>query len=369
LVLALVLSRIPATWLVRWSPPFYLANLILLLALPWVGVTRGGAVSWIQFGPILFQPAESMKILTILVLATVINPKREGDAAGFTTMLQALFLAALPAMVIVKQPDLGTALVFPPMVLSVLYGSRVPRRYLELLLSPLWALVTIPNHVLTWLAWMAGVALWLLMVFMRGERFTKLVVYGLVQIVFVTGVLYGVKPFWENALEPHQKARLVGFLDRGTTPTSEMKSTQYHLQQSLIAISSGGILGQGLGEGMQSKHGFIPMRRTDFIFAMLAEEMGFAGGLLLFGLIALLLLNACRAAGYAETWDQSSVVFGILGLWGGHILINLGMTMGLTPITGIPLPFVSYGGSAMLVNFSALGLILSVYRHCRFKLA
>lgn len=125
-------------------------------------------------------------------------------------------------------------------------------------------------------------------------------------------------------------------------------------------------MGQGVGEGMQSSHGFIPMMRTDFIFAVIAEEMGFLGGLSLFFFLGWLLMNVARCTAYADTWGECLAAYGMLGMWTAHIFVNVGMTMGLSPITGIPLPFVSYGGTSLVSNFLALGLILSIHRRCRF---
>jgi rod shape determining protein RodA len=360
--LALAVSRLPLSWMVTAAPGLYLLNLVCIYSLHWIGTERGGAVSWVDFGPIRFQPSETMKIITVLLLAKILCPLK--SSPGFRAFLFSTLVAAIPAGLILLQPDLGTALVFPGVLLASLYGSRVPRRYLTLILVPIWAVTALPGEVLTWVIWGSGVALWLLLIAWRGESRTRLVLFFLAHLLTVVLVVEGVKPLWNQVLKPHQRDRLAGFIENKGGDTSDLSPAAYHLRQSLIAISSGGLLGQGLGQGLQSSHGFIPMMRTDFIFAVLAEETGFTGAIILFALMILLFLESIRYAARADTWRESTVVFGIIGLWLTHTCVNLGMTMGLTPITGIPFPFLSYGGSSLLSNFLALGVVMSVSRRC-----
>jgi rod shape determining protein RodA len=360
-MVALAVSRIPPKPLVLLAPLFYALNLALLVLVLAVGTEKGGAKSWFDLGPIAYQPAETMKLVTILALARLLYYKQT-ERVGLGRVLVATALAAVPAFLIVVQPDLGSAMIFPAILFACLYGARVPRRYLVLLISPIWALIVLPGDPLLWLAWISGVGLALLFLRMRGEKAWRLCLFFLAQIAFVVAALYGIEPAWEHGLEPHQKDRLVGFLQREETDARKMSPATYHLHQSLIAISSGGLFGQGRGQGLQSAHGFIPMMRTDFIFAVVAEELGFVGCLLLFACLLGILFNSLNCVAAARTWEQSGIVFGILGVWGAHILVNIGMTMGLCPITGIPLPFVSYGGTALLSNYLGLGMILAVYR-------
>jgi rod shape determining protein RodA len=373
LSLALLVSFLPIRPLIQIAPLFYLGGLALILSLHWIGTEKGGAVSWVEIGMIRYQPSETMKIVCILVLARILCPLKNrvgtgsegGSEVGFKESVYAVVVAVVPAALILLQPDLGTAMVFAGILLSALYGSRVPRRYITLVLVPLWALVALPAEVLTWIIWGCGVALWLILIAWRGETRWRLALFLVVHIFIVLLVVQGIKPLWTHLLKPHQRDRIVGFISRSEEETRELSPAAYHLRQSLIAISSGGLLGQGLGQGMQSSHGFIPMMRTDFIFAVLAEELGFIGAMGLFCLVLFLLLQSLRTVAQAGTWRESVVVFGILGMWVTHIFVNLGMTLGLMPITGIPFPFLSYGGSSLLTNYIALGLILSVSKHSR----
>lgn len=359
--LALGASLVPARLLMSLAPLLYGANLLALFALRFVGTEKGGAVSWFDLGPMRFQPAETMKIVSILTLARVLNPPKS-EPPGFQPFVLATLLAAIPAALIALQPDLGTALVFPGILLAMLYGSRVQRRYLSLIAIPIWAVVALPGEVLPWMVWGAGVGLWLLLLSWRGERTGRLALFGLAHVLAVLVVVQGIKPLWTEVLKPHQRDRLAGFVRGVEGDVRNLSPAAYHLRQSLIAISSGGLTGQGLGQGLQSSHGFVPMMRTDFIFAVLAEELGFLGAVLLFALLGLLLLASIATAGAALTWRESSLVFGVVGMWGVHIFVNLGMTMGLMPITGIPLPFFSYGGSSLVANFVALGLVAAAQR-------
>lgn len=359
-LLAMLISRLPMTLFLTVAPILYFSNLLLIVSLKWIGTERGGAVSWLDFGPFRFQPSETMKIFTLLMLARFLCPLK--SPVGFQAFVKATLAAAIPAALILIQPDLGTAMVFVGILMACLHGSRVPRRYISLLLVPLWACVALPGDMLTWVIWGSGMALWLLMIAWKGESKTHLALFLAAHVLAVAVVVQGVKPLWNHLLKPHQRDRLVGFIERKDEDTRDLSPAAYHLRQSLIAISSGGFFGQGLGQGLQSSHGFIPMMRTDFIFSVLAEELGFVAAAVLFSLIILLFLESIHHASHADTWRESTVVFGVLGMWATHTFVNLGMTMGLMPITGIPFPFLSYGGSSLLTNYMGLGLVLSVAR-------
>ena len=365
LSVAWVLSRISVPLLIRFSPVFYIANLALVCLVLTTGTRKGGARSWFELGGISYQPAETMKVATILFLAYLLS-RSKTSIVGFRRMVVTIFAAALPSLFIFLQPDLGSAMIFPPILLACLFGARVPRRYVTLILSPIWAGLVIPGHPLLWVVWASGIGLWLVLLHLKGERLHRLAIFLIVQILLAGFMVKSDDLLWSKVLKPHHRDRLMGFVQTSEGETRDLTGSDYHLHQSLIAISSGGLTGQGLGEGMQSSHGFIPMMRTDFIFAVIAEELGFLGGIILFGFLAWLLLNVSRCTAFADTWGECLVLYGVLGMWTAHIFINIGMTMGLSPITGIPLPFVSYGGTSLVSNFVALGIVLSICRRCRF---
>lgn len=355
---SLLISVVPLRGLLKAVPLAYGVNLVLLVVLLHYGVTKGGsATRWLDIGPIRFQPSEPIKILTILMLSRLFsNP--DIQSYPLSTLCKGMLLAGLPAILVAGQPDLGTALVFPAIFVGTLYASHLGRRYLVLVLSPLWALLLVRGEWLLGIAWLCGVLLWLLGIVWNGETSRKLVLFVLLQVIVASATYWGVRPLWDDVLKPYQKERLTGFIKAEQVPLREAGPATYHLQQSLIAISSGGLLGQGHGQGLQSSHGFVPAMRTDFIFVLIAEENGFVGGLLVMLLLLFILLKSVKTAAFAQTWPQTVMVSGIVAMWLMHIFVNLGMTMGLSPITGIPLPFVSYGGTSLLSNYLAAGLVL-----------
>src|SRR3972149_2270264 len=197
--LAFLFSRIPIPPLVKAASWFYGVNLILLLLVfaPGIGFEKGGAQSWIDLKLFSFQPAEPMKLLCVLFLARILQCAK-GGTVGFWKVLAALLVTAVPSFLIAKQPDLGSALIFPPILLASLYGARVPRRYLALVLSPAWALVVLLGGFFAWTAWASGVGLWLVSLGMKGETKGRLFGFLLVQLIIVLSVSHVVQPLWEK---------------------------------------------------------------------------------------------------------------------------------------------------------------------------
>lgn len=295
-------------------------NAVLILSphLPVIGVEQKGAQSWIQVGMQL-QPGEFAKITVILLDAAVLA-RYGGNLDEPREYLKALGYIAVPFLCIMTQPDLGTGLVylFIGAVTLVMGGSRL--KYLLITLGAFVALV--------------------------------------VAVFAVDEVLKNVTGEYV-LLEQYQRNRLLVFLD----PGADTSGAGYNLNQAMIAIGSGGLFGKGLLNASQSSLGFVPEAPTDFIFCVLAEQFGFAGALLLLGLYLALILTCIRIARNAGDLFGTLIVMGVVAMWLFQILENIGMDIGLMPVTGIPLPFMSYGSSFMLVNFSLLGLVGSVYAH------
>ena len=295
-------------------------NVVLILSphLPVIGVESKGAQSWINVGMQL-QPGEFAKITVILLDASVLA-RYGGNLDDPREYMKALGYIAVPFLCIMTQPDLGTGLVylFIGAVTLVMGGSR-----LKFLLITLGAFVA---------AIVAVFAVDELMKSLTGEY---------------------------KLLKQYQRNRLLVFLD----PSADTSGAGYNLNQAMIAIGSGGLFGKGLLNASQSSLGFVPEAPTDFIFCVLAEQFGFAGALLLLGLYIALILSCIRIAGNAGDLFGSLIVMGVVAMWLFQILENIGMDIGLMPVTGIPLPFMSYGSSFMMVNFALLGLVGSVYAH------
>jgi rod shape determining protein RodA len=349
---ALLLARLPLERLqpLRW--PIYIAIVCGLLAVRVVGTSALGAQSWINIGGFYLQPSEFAKLGVILLLAGVLarHPiERPIDLVRPTALI------GLPWLLVFIEPDLGSSLVFGAVLLVMLFWAGMPGAWLVLLLSPLIAAIvagTIPLLLIGWIPLMGWLA-WSSLPWKRiGVGLTVAV-----QTLFAVATPW----LWEHGLRPHQRARLTLFLDPGQDPLGG----GYHLLQSTVGIGSGQLWGTGLMRGALTKLRFIPEQHTDFIFSALGEETGFIGSLLVVVGFALLMRRLLQIAGRARTDFESLVVVGIGAMLMFQVVVNINMTIGLGPITGIPLPFLSYGRSAMLMNFMALGLCASVARRGR----
>jgi rod shape determining protein RodA len=351
-VIALLLGTIP---LERFKPlqwPIYGATVASLIAVRIIGVSALGAQSWINIAGFHVQPSEFAKVAAILLLAGVLSRfpvERPVDLIRPTAMI------AVPWLLVFVQPDLGSSLVFAAILLVMMVWSGMPGAWVLLLVSPLisaivagvWAWGLIPwIPLMGWLAWTR----------LPWKR-TALAVVLAVEGLFAVATPW----LWTNVLLPHQRARLTIFLD----PSQDPLGSGYHLLQSTVGIGSGGWFGMGLMQGSLTKLRFIPEQHTDFIFSALGEETGFLGSALVVIGFAVLMARLLQIADRASTDFEALTVVGIGAMLMFQVVVNINMTIGLGPITGIPLPFLSYGRSAMLVNFIALGLVSSVARRGR----
>ncbi len=284
---------------------FYGFSVILLILVFFVGSKHFGAQRWLNVGPLLLQPSEFAKLGTLLALVNYLGSRN--PLQGQTkTVLGALVLLAVPWLLVVKQPDLGTALLFIPMVL--------------------------------------------VMFFLWGIRWRFL-------ITAFAGVLVMAPLAWEM-LKDYQKKRILVFFN----PNLDPLGSGYTAIQSKIAVGSGGLMGKGYLAGTQTQLHFVPEHHTDFIFCVIGEELGFIGTLLVLCLYAYLFQAIFLIMERTTDIKAKLLAGGVLALLASHVLINVGMTIGLMPITGLPLPLISYGGSSFIMNCIALGLVLSVYK-------
>lgn len=349
LVIGLLLARLPVEQVVRWQWPIFGATVVSLIAVRLVGTTALGAQRWISIGGFNVQPSEFAKLAAILLLAGVLGRhpvERPVDLVRPTALI------ALPWLLVFIQPDLGTSLVFGAVLLVMLFWSGMPGAWLVLLLSPLaTALLAglVPWSLLAWIP----VTGWLAWSSLPWKRLGVALVVG-VQALFAT-----ITPWlWLNVLEDYQRERLVLFLD----PAQDPLGGGYHLLQSTVGIGSGQLWGTGLMQGSLTKLRFIPEQHTDFIFSALGEETGFIGSVLVVAGFVALAWRLLHIAGRARSDAESLLVVGVGTMLMFQVVVNINMTIGLGPVTGIPLPFLSYGRSAMLMNFMALGLCASVGR-------
>jgi rod shape determining protein RodA len=352
LVLALFTSRLPLDRLRLAQWPIYGLTIASLLAVRLVGTSALGAQRWINIAGFHVQPSEFAKLAAILLLAGVLSRypvERPVD------LLRPMALISLPWALVFLQPDLGTSLVFGAILLVMLFWAGLPGSWLLLLLSPL--ITAILTGVAPW-----ALALWIPLIARLAWQALPWKRLGVV-VVTATQLLFAVLTphLWMHGLKEYQRERLVLFLD----PAKDALGGGYHLLQSKVGIGSGGLWGTGLMQGLLTKLRFIPEQHTDFIFSALGEETGFVGCTLVVAAYLLLCRRLLTIASEARTDVESLVVAGIAAMLMFQVVVNICMTIGLGPVTGIPLPWFSYGRSAMLVNFLALGLCASVSRHGR----
>jgi len=342
--------------LLEWATPFVygvaVALLILTLLVGTGAGTAAGTRSWLAIGGTrIGQPAELAKLATIMMLARHLGGRRRAPQT-LVELLPPCAIVGVPFLLVGLQPDLGSAIVFLGMLFVVLFWVGVPVRLLVLLASPLISLM-LAFSTWSWGVWIVAITLVLLWA-------RPYLVEGLV--VWLGNVLMGTVALelWRG-LAPYQQNRLLSFLN----PEIDPRATGWNIIQSKVAIGSGGLLGKGFLQGTQKALAFLPAQHTDFIFSVLAEELGFLGVVVTMALFAALLTRLMWIAREATDPFSSVLVFGITGLLFTHVVENVGMSVGLMPITGIPLPFFSYGGSFLLVSFVAIAMSLRIVREAR----
>ena len=348
------LAQLPLQDLRRYIMPIYFFTLFILLVVNFSGTSALGAQRWLSFAGFNIQPSEFAKISLILVLASILDRKRFSDLSN---LIKPLVVSIFPWILVFVQPDLGTSLVFGAILLGMLYWSGMPYE---------WAFIILATLVTGLFAclYQFGLLIWIPIIgFLAYKTLPRKKILTLLVICFHSFIAKITPWFWANILKDYQKDRLMIFLD----PSQDPLGGGYHMLQSKIGIGSGGLLGTGLMQGQLTKLKFIPEQHTDFIFSALGEETGFLGTLLVISLFFILTFRLIKIALEARTDFESLVVIGIASMFIFQIMVNIFMTIGLGPVTGIPLPFMSYGRTAMLVNFISLGFCLSVSRRGQSK--
>jgi rod shape determining protein RodA len=336
---------------IEWmTVPLYLLSIFLLGLTLVIGTgagTAAGTKSWLAIGGVrVGQPSEIAKITVVLMLAKVLSSRRE-SARSLLDLWKPAIIVVIPWLIIMLQPDLGSGIVFIGIFFAMLYWSGVAWPLLILIASPAVSLI-LSFSVGLWGAWffiLLALVLW----------YRPYLLEGIVLMVLnvATGVIAPM--MWEK-LAPYQQNRLRTFLD----PSADVRGSGYHVIQSKVAIGSGGFGGQGYTLGTQKRLAFLPEQHTDFIFAVLGEELGFIGVTVALGLFLWLFLRVTEIAERANDSYSSLVAYGLMSGWFVHVLVNIGMTLNLMPITGIPLPFFSYGGSFMLASWLAVGILMRI---------
>lgn len=334
---------------VEESIPFlYAGSLILLLLTVFFG--SGPAGRWLQIGPLNLQASEIAKFTVIILTARWLPAVRRGSSRGGVALY--LVTAGILTVFTLLQPDLGTAVAMVMIIFGMIYWAGFGFNWIFLFLSPLFAAVSSINFF-SWL----GFALLLCLVLYRSGARPRRWVFFLV----LTSLIAAATPAAWNLLRPYQQSRLTTFMN----PESDPYGAGWNVIQSRVAVGAGGLSGQGFLQGSQNELAFLPARHTDFVFSVWAEEWGFAGGVFLLILYALLAWRCLEGARRSMNPFNSMIGAGAAIFIFIHVVVNIGMTLGMMPVTGLPLPLITYGGSHMLMEMLLLGLALNVIRNWR----
>lgn len=381
IILLLLFSLIDYRRWKQWAVPAYLAALLLLILVLLAGNYVKGARAWIGFGGIGVQPSEFGKIFTIIMLAWWFDERSRGQDE-IRVWVGAIVLTLIPVLLILAQPDLGTAMVYLPIMLAIALSagvrwkllmfpvmvgiisgigilgyawsefiSNTPAGFFRLFLETRLIVITLPSilglTILIFLGWLF---------FRRRLYLNLLYFFGILTTSYIAIVAAS------KVLKGYQMMRLVVFLD----PQIDPRGAGWHIIQSVTAIGSGGATGKGFLQGTQSHYRYLPEQSTDFIFSIFAEETGFLGSLLVFALFSIIIIRALYIAYTSQDRFGTYVSVGVAAMIGYHVIQNIGMAIGVMPITGIPLFFLSYGGSSLWTALMSIGILLSIhYRRYR----
>lgn len=329
--------------------PLYLLSLGLLMAVLVMGRQISGAKSWLDLGSVGFQPSEMAKIGTILVVASFLS-RSNTNIESFKDIVITLIIGLVPVGLILLEPDMGTALVFIGIIITMIFWKGISLFGLFIVLSPGFVAISSLFGVYYFVASLVIISVALFVfkkdIFFSGSIFALNLGAG-----FFADYVY-------NVLSPHQQNRIKSFID----PMADPLGAGYNAIQARVAIGSGGFWGKGFLAGNQTQLQFIPEQWTDFIYCVIGEELGFIGSFITLILFLVLFLKILKVASSSKDEFLSLVSVGILAVYFVHLMVNIGMTVGIMPVIGIPLPFVSYGGSSLMVNMFMLGIVANVYR-------
>ena len=341
-IIAFIFSKIsPRIWL-NLAPLIYIGIVLLLLIL--LFTQEAYPKRWFKTGSISIQPSEFAKFATILFLAGFLAARKK--AKNFSDILAPLFIVTIPAILVFLEPDLGAAQILFPILIVMLYWTGIPGTKIFIFFSPIVSAAA-SFSIYVWVAYFAA-----LTIFLYFHKQLIDFIYGLVSN-FLAGLIM---PLIWNSLKGYQQQRIISFF----SPWVDPRGMSWQIIQSKIAIGSGGIIGKGFLSGTQKKLEFLPARHTDFIFSCLGEEFGLLGIILITLVFLYLLYRLLVLAKETKNRFASIFVSGVFAWIAYQTFLNIGMTMGLLPITGVPLPFMSYGGSSLLACFMAIGICLAI---------
>ena len=349
LILFFITYSLPTNFFKTVAIPGYLVSLGLLLAVLVVGKHVSGSKSWIMIGSTGFQPSELAKIGTILAIAVYLS-RSNSDIDSFKDILVTLAIGITPVLLVLLEPDMGTSIVFIGIILMMFFWKGISSFSLFVVLSPAFvAIAAIFGLVYFILALL--LILTFLFIFKKNLFFSASIFAFNLSSGFFADYIFRV-------LSPHQQKRITSFLD----PMADPLGSGYNTIQAKVAIGSGGLTGKGFLAGNQTQLQFIPEQWTDFAYCVIGEEFGFIGSIIVLGIFLYLFLRILKLTHNTKDEFLSLVSIGILSVYLVHFMINLGMVVGILPVIGIPLPFISYGGSSLLLNMFMLGILANFYR-------
>ncbi len=328
----------------RLSPYFYAAMLFFLFIILF-GRGGAGAQRWLQLGPFSFQPSELSKIIIVICLAAYLSTREK--LKSFKEYGILLAMVGIPFLLIFRQPDLGTALVFIFILIGMLAASGSSPKLLILMVTPMVSVLLRP-FLFIWLFYLLAIVIVLFL--------TRATVWDWILILGINVLVGLALPLIWGVLKTYQKTRILAFLN----PALDPHGAGYHSLQSRIAIGSGGIFGKGFLHGTQTQLQFIPEQHSDFIFAAIGEEFGFIGASFVLALYSVIVWRAMTIASTASDLFGKLLASGIAAMTSFHVFANVGMTLGILPVVGMPLPFVSFGGSSLVMNLMAVGILQSI---------
>jgi rod shape determining protein RodA len=349
LALMMTIVFIPNKLIYESAYILYGVSIFLLIVVIFFGSVGQGAERWLRIGPLYFQPSEIAKLTTILAVARFISQDKV-NLNSFKDFIIATSFILVPFIFIVRQPDLGTAMVFGALALPMFYWAGLKGSNLILILMPFLVMLA-SFQFYTFLILMIILVLYL--AYTRKSKTVSIVNFlANISMGLITPVLW-------NHLKSYQRNRIKIFLN----PEADPKGAGYQIIQSKVAIGSGGFTGKGFLQGSQTQLRFLPEQHTDFIFAVIGEEFGFLGVLIGLIFFFVFLMRGIFIATIVKSRFNSIVSVGIVTVLAFHVIVNIGMTIGLFPVTGLPLPFLSYGGSALLTNMVMAGILLNFYKN------
>ncbi len=347
-IVVLTLTLFPFRLLQTISIPAWLFSLLLLVVVLLLGKTVSGSTSWFNLGSFRIQPSEFAKITTVLALASYLS-RSDVSLRNPRDLMLATGIVLAPVALIMMQPDFGTAVIYGGMAFAIMYWGGASQFSLLAVVAPGAAAV----------AALFGTTPFLIVVAVMGVLIYLTKEHRLVAaVVFSIMVLVGISvQFIYDGLRPYQQKRIDTFLDPGADPLG----AGYNILQSKVAIGSGGVFGKGYLHGSQTQLNFIPEQWTDFIFCVPGEEFGFMGAATVLLLFAVFLMRGVTLASKVKSKYASFVAIGLTATIATHVFINIGMALGLFPVIGVPLPFLSYGGSSLLSNAAMVGILMNLY--------